>query len=172
MILSNIVEEIMNGDSQSVVTYSIDGSSLNHTGNFLVQLFKINGVQRILPTLGIFTETKKSLAELAQTTLEIFSAAIACMYTESQIIAKIDFVITDTLLCSTGLNEMVCEEKESEYVPSSLVCSIYPLMMMQLKVNNYFKPYMTKLETMKSVSVFTLTLISKVNLFHSKPLDT
>ena len=29
MILSNIVEEIMNGNSQSVVTYSNDGSSLN-----------------------------------------------------------------------------------------------------------------------------------------------
>ena len=28
MILSNIVEEIMNGDSQSVFTYSNDGSSL------------------------------------------------------------------------------------------------------------------------------------------------
>ena len=59
MILSNIVEEIMNDDSQSVVTYSNDGSSLNRTGSFAIQSFNINGVQRILPTLGIFSETKK-----------------------------------------------------------------------------------------------------------------
>ena len=56
MILPNIVEEIMNGDSQSVVTYSNDESSLNCTGNFVVQSFDINGVERILPTLGIFVD--------------------------------------------------------------------------------------------------------------------
>ena len=80
MILSNVVEEIMNDDSQSVVTYSNDGSSLNRTDSFAIQSFNINGVQRILPTLGIFAETKKSLAELIQTTLEILSAATGYMY--------------------------------------------------------------------------------------------
>ena len=103
MILSNIVEEIMNGDSQSVVTYSNDGSSLNRTGNFVVQSFNINGVQRLLPTLGIFAETKKSLTELIQTTLEILSAATGCMYTGSQIMAKIDFVMTDYTSHSLGV---------------------------------------------------------------------
>ena len=104
MILSNIVEEIMNGDSQNVVTYSNDGSSLNRTGNFVVQSFNINGVQRMLLTSGIFAETKKSLAELIQITLEILSAATGYMYTESQIMAKIDFVMTDVI----GVIEMVC----------------------------------------------------------------
>ena len=33
MIISNIIEEIMNGDLETVVTYSNDGSSLNCTGN-------------------------------------------------------------------------------------------------------------------------------------------
>lgn len=50
-------------------------SSLNHTGNFVVQSFNINGVERMLPTLGIFAKTKKYLAELIQTTLEILSVA-------------------------------------------------------------------------------------------------
>ena len=61
MILSNIVEEIMNGDSQSVVTYSNDGSSLNRTGSFVVQLFNIHGVQRILNITKIrdFCRNKK-----------------------------------------------------------------------------------------------------------------
>ena len=51
----------MNDDSQSVVTYSNDGSSLNRTDSFAIQSFNINGVQRILPTLGIFAETKNLL---------------------------------------------------------------------------------------------------------------
>ena len=109
MILSNIVEEMMNGDSQSVATYSYDRSSLNCTDSFVVQSFNINGVQRILPTLGIFTETKISLVELVQTKLEILSAATECMYTESQIMAKMDFVMTDSISHSLGVIEMVCE---------------------------------------------------------------
>ena len=109
MILSNIVEEMMNGDSQSVATYSYDRSSLNCTDSFVVQSFNINRVQRILPTLGIFTETKISLVELVQTKLEILSAATECMYTESQIMAKMDFVMTDSISHSLGVIEMVCE---------------------------------------------------------------
>ena len=61
----------------------------------MVQSFNISAVQRILPTLGIFMETKKSLTEMIQTTLEILSAATGCMYYESQIMAKIDFEMTD-----------------------------------------------------------------------------
>ena len=83
-----------------------------------------------LLTLGIFAETKKSLAELVQTTLEILSTATGCMYTESKVMAKINFVITDSTSYSLGVIEMLCDGKESEYVPSCLVCSIPPLMMM------------------------------------------
>ena len=114
----------MNGDSQSVATYSNDGSSLNRTGNFVVKY--INGVQRTLPT-QIFAETKKSLVELIQTTIEILSAATECMHTESQIMAKIDFVMTDSTSHNLGVIEMVGEEVESEYVPSSLVFKIFTL---------------------------------------------
>ena len=64
MILSNILEEIMNGDSQKAVTYSNNELSLDRTGSFKVQSFNINGLQRVLPTLGIFAETLKSLAKL------------------------------------------------------------------------------------------------------------
>ena len=93
----------MNGDSQSVVNYLSYGSSLNRTGNFVVQSCNINGVQRLLPTLGIFAETKKSLTELIQTILEILSAATGCMYTDSQIMAKIDFVMTDSTSHNLGV---------------------------------------------------------------------
>ena len=76
---------------------------------------------------------------MVQTKLEILSAATECMYTESQIMAKMDFVMTDSISHSLGVIEMVCEEKKSEYVPSSLVCNIHPLMMMQLRVKQLFQ---------------------------------
>ena len=53
--------------------------------------------------------------------------------------AKTDFVMTDSTSHNLGIIEMVCEEVESEYVPSSLVCNIHPLMMMQRKVKQLFQ---------------------------------
>ena len=76
---------------------------------------------------------------MIQTTLEILSAATGCVYTESQIMAKIDFVMTDSTSHNVGVIEMVCEEVQSEYVPSFLVCNIHPLMMMQCKVKQLFQ---------------------------------
>ena len=120
-------------------------SSLNCTDNFVVQSFNISAVQRILPTLGIFAETKKSLTKLIQTTLEILFAATGCVYYESQIMAKIDFVMTDSTSQNLGVIEMVCEEVQSEYVPSSLVCIIHPLMIMERKVKQLFQVILDKI---------------------------
>ena len=72
-----------------------------------------------MPKLWIFAETEKSLAELIQTTLEIPSVATEYMYTESQIMAKIDFVMTDSTSHNVGVIQMVCEELENE-------CSKFP----------------------------------------------
>ena len=41
------------------------------------------------------------------------------MYTETQIMAKINFVKTDSTSHNLGVIEIACEEIESEYVPSS-----------------------------------------------------
>ena len=65
---------------------------------------------------------------------------------------------------------MVCEEVESEYVLSYLVSNIHPLMMMQCKGKILFQVFHDKIGN-NEINVFTLTLISKVTLFHSKPLD-
>ena len=43
----------------------------------------------------IFTETKKFLAELIQTTLKVLSSAFGHMYTKIQVIAKINILMTD-----------------------------------------------------------------------------
>ena len=126
MTYSNTVEDIMNGNSHNVVIYSNDGPSLNRTSNFVAQSFNTRD----------FCKNKKYLAELIQTTLEILSAATG-MYTKTQIMAKIDFVKTDSTSHNLGVIEIACEEIESEYVPSSLVYHIHPLIMMQPKVISF-----------------------------------
>ena len=64
MILASIVTEIMSPESETTITYSNDGSSKSGTGNFIVQSFIINGKQRALPTLPIFTEFVQSLKDV------------------------------------------------------------------------------------------------------------
>ena len=64
MILASIVTEIMSPESETTITYSSDGSSKSGAGNFIVQSFIINGKQRALPTLPIFTEFVQSLKEV------------------------------------------------------------------------------------------------------------
>ena len=66
---------------------------------------------------------------------------------------------------------MVCEEVENEYVLSSLKCNIHPLMMMQHKGKQLFQVIHDKIGNNEINKCFTSMLISKVNLFHSKPLD-
>ena len=108
---------------------------------------------------------------MIQTALEIPSVATGCMYTESQIMAKIDFVMTDSTSHNIGVIQMVCEEVENECVPNSLVSNIHPLMMIQRKGKLLFQVIHDKIGNNETNKCFTLMLISKVNLFHSKPLD-
>ena len=56
--------EIVLPDSHTVVTYANDGSAQNGVGNYVVQSFSINGKQRTLPTMNIFTESKTSFTLL------------------------------------------------------------------------------------------------------------
>ena len=57
------------------LVYSNDGSAPSGVGNFVVQSVTINGVQRALPTLRIFTELRESLAELEKFITKIISAS-------------------------------------------------------------------------------------------------
>ena len=82
MALNAIVQEMMEEENTSSITYSNDGSSMNGVGSFVVQSLTINGVQRTLPTLGIFTESRESLKDLEITTLKILPAATGHKYSE------------------------------------------------------------------------------------------
>ena len=74
MVLSSITEQIMCSNDSTIV-YSNDGSALSGVGNFVVQSISIDGKQRALPTMGIFTESRESLADLHKTTLYFVRAS-------------------------------------------------------------------------------------------------
>ena len=140
MILAGIVTEIMSPDSKEVViTYSNDGSGQSGVGNYVVQSFAVNGKQRALPTLPVFTESKETLKELEILTLEILSAASGGQYSERDILERIDFVMTDSTAHNLGVMEEVGNEVGSESIPESLVCNVHPTMMFQRKVKDVFQ---------------------------------
>ena len=88
MILAGIVTEIMasSNEEETVITQANDGSKKSGVGSYIVQSFIINGKQRSLPVMPIFTESKASLQDLEMTTLQILSAASAKKYSEAQIL--------------------------------------------------------------------------------------
>lgn len=136
MILSSIVEEVMSGSK--VVMYANDGSAMSGVGNYVVQSVTIDGVQRPLPTLSIFTETRESLEELEIMTLRILTASVAYKYTEKDLLERIDFVMTDSTSHNLEVMENVCERHGVE-PPKSLLCNVHPLMMFQRKVKEIFQ---------------------------------
>ena len=71
MTLNLIVEEIMKDDANTMVTWSNDGSGMSGVGKYVVQSLHINGVKQSLPTTGIFTESRESLADLIKDTLKV-----------------------------------------------------------------------------------------------------
>ena len=100
----------MKPDSQTVVTYSNDGSAQSGVGNYIVQSFCINGKQRALPTMPIFTESKSSLKEMQLMTFQILSAATGGKYSEKDLVERIDFVITDSTAHNLGVIDQLCED--------------------------------------------------------------
>ena len=140
MVLAGIVSEIMSPESEkTVVTYSNDGSGKSGVGKFIVQSFLINGKQRALPTMPIFTESRATLADLEKTTLKILSHATGNKYSPAEILERIDFVMTDSTLHNIGVIDEVCNELDVESVPMSLVCNVHPALMMQGKVKEVYK---------------------------------
>ena len=63
MALNAIVEDIMKNDSEKCVTYLNDGSSMSNVGSYCVQSLTLNEIQRSLPTMGVFSESNKTVKE-------------------------------------------------------------------------------------------------------------
>ena len=143
LVLSAITNEITETESETVVTCSNDGSAQSCVGSYVVQSFRINGKQRALPTLNGFTESCASLKELQLMTYRILSAASGGMYSEKDIVDKIDFVVKDSTNHNLAVMEdvLVCNKLNwnCNTVPSALVCHVHPLMMFQRCVKTVFQ---------------------------------
>ena len=138
MVLSSLTEQIIFSTNATIV-YANDGSAMSGVGNYVVQFITIDNKPRSLPTLGIFTESKESLADLEKTTLSMLSASTGYKYSEKEILEKINFVMTDSTNHNIGVIDTVCEDLQTESKPKSIVCNVHLLMMIQRKVKNVFQ---------------------------------
>ena len=86
MALSSMVEEMMSEDTIVSITYSNDGSSMSGVGSYVVQSLTLSGVQRRLPTFGVFTESHESLKDLEICTLKILYTSCCHEYSEKEIL--------------------------------------------------------------------------------------
>ena len=110
LILAGIANEIMLPGSHTVVTYLNDGSAQSGVGNYVDQSFSINGKQRALPSISIFTKSKTSLKEMQFVTFQMLAALAGCKYSEKELIEKIDSVMTDSTSHNLGVIGEVCAE--------------------------------------------------------------
>ena len=129
MALYAIVDEVMISETDVAITYSNDGSSIRGVGSHVVQSLTINGVQRSLPTLAIFPESRESLKDLELTTLQIFSDASGNKYSEQVILNKISFVMTYSIAHNIKVIGHVAEKLNVDHIPKTLLCNVHPLMM-------------------------------------------
>ena len=95
----------------------------------MVQSVTIDGKQRTLPTMSIFTESRESLAELEKSTMKILSAATGYKYSAKEIVEKVNFVMTDSTAHNLKVFDSVCEDLGAEHSPTSVTCNMHVLMM-------------------------------------------
>ena len=109
-ILYSLVRKIISVslDNETCVVYSNDGSAQSGVGNYVVQSLTINGIKRSLPTASVFTETRETLSDLIQNTLDILSASCNHRYSSKEILEKITFIMTDSTAHNIGVMEKVC----------------------------------------------------------------
>ena len=93
MVLCSITEQMMITNNSTIV-YSNDGSGMSCVGNYVVQYVTINGKQRSLPTMSIFTESRESLAELEKSTMKMLSAATGYTCSGKEMFGNVNFVMT------------------------------------------------------------------------------
>ena len=165
MALNAIVEEMMDNETKSMITYSNDGSSMSGVGSYVVQSLTINGVQRDLPTMAIFTESRQSIKDLEVTTLKILSAATGHKFSEQEILSKIKFHMTDSTSHNLEVMDLVSEELGIEYVPKTLLCNVHPLMMFQGKMKELCQEIHNSLGNKKITDCFLVDVEFKNESF-------
>ena len=70
----------------SFYVFHLEGDHTELVEQVNTECITINGIQRSLPTYGIFTESRDSLKELELSTLEILSASSGYKYSTAEIV--------------------------------------------------------------------------------------
>ena len=97
-ILYSLVRKIISVflDNETCVVSSNDGSAESGVGKYVVQSLTINGIKRSLPTASVLTDTRETLSDLIQNTLDILSASCNHKYSSKEILEEITFIMTDS----------------------------------------------------------------------------
>ena len=144
---------------------------MSGVGSYVIQSLTINGVQRSLPTLAIFTKNRESPKDLDLTTLQILSAASGNKYSEQDIFKKISFVMTDRTAHNLKVIEQVAEELNVNHIPKSLLCNLHPLMMFQVKIKELCQDIHNSLGSKRIVESFLVDVDFKNESFVIKSIN-
>ena len=125
--------------SNSTIVYFNDGSGMSVVCNFVVQSVTINGKQRTLLIMTIFTEFCESLAEFEKSKNKILSAATGYKYYAKVIVEKDNSVMTDSTAHYLKNFNYVCQDLGAEHSPTSVTCNMHVLIMFQRKAEKIFQ---------------------------------
>ena len=113
-----------------------------------------------MPTFGLFTESKESLAELEATVLKILSSQ---RYSKKDILNGSDFVMVDSTSHNLVAIESVCKKFKVNNIPRTPLCKIHPLMMLRGKIKYFVRRGMTLWIKKELVNVTLLMWISGIS---------
>ena len=140
-------------------------------GSYVVQSLTLNGVQRCLPTFGIFTESRESRKYMEICTLKILFASCCHEYSEKKILQYIKSVMIDSTPHNLNVMNQVAEKLGAKSVPSRLLCNAHPLMMFQGKIKELCQQIHDSLRNQKVNECFLGDIGFKNQAFIIKSLN-
>ena len=156
LALAEIVGKIMKSDSNSTITYHDDGSKKQGAGSFSVQGITISGEYYPFPTMSIASETRKNLADLKMTILNILS--VCGSVPADTLWSKVDFVMTDGTGHNLEVEMMVAEGLGSEHVPGHLLCQVHPVNLFNREIQKMWKEIDTEIGPDKIFAGFAISV--------------
>ena len=120
--LGCLVEEIMESDDGTVITYHTDGSGTHGVGSYTVQGITINSRYQSLPALPISSKSRANLALLKKTVLSILSAVSGVPMKD--IFKKISYQMTDAAVQNFQVDNIIASDFEVDHVPIHLLCQL------------------------------------------------
>ena len=95
IVIYSITKQMMISNNSTIVYFN-DGSGMCGVENFVGESVTVDGKQRTLLTISIFTESCESLAEFEKSKIKILSAATGYKYFAKVIVEKVYSVMTDS----------------------------------------------------------------------------